>query len=838
MAEAIPPLRSLPPDAPLPLPAPFINPNPNSDISIPSSSRTLDQGEGRDQVEFPYRFQRTDLWKPAYDFLESLDKDTLVTQKEVSDWLDANPDIFERLSEKHSRYHLVHYTQRMHLKMLKKKGKLPKSLQLSEARASIKPSIIGGVIKQRISIISKIKKRDTPITGNISGAGVKEKKMLLSKKKEAFIKYELLTDLQNQLISILAKHKPTIELKQAVSLSHHTDKKASDSSSKPHLPDLPRVEPKPEEPVTSVRIIGTVEPRALFEGQVGHKRKRVPVIVTPAWSYNEVPPGCSKLDQPSSSDSEDAQRRRHGSIWKGERESERSPLEGRRKSIVSFVQGRERGASWRISSCYSRYAGRGQEKWIPFYEGWNSLSRQFEGPTADIKRRNYKSWAPTWCAYTSNVSSGQLTDRQSPQKVLHVKFHPEGLPQIVCGSNKGPNELLLYNLRSGRALQLKGHTSLIQAVDFAARGASVVSCSSNLVKVWDCITGSCLYTLGGDNQNSTGHTERINAMAVNRWQSCLIVTSGAKGDGKLLLWNALRGELVGDLNSNLRSQDMVYPSILTMEFSQENLLICGSDAEHGSSSVVQLWDVECAQSCLSFPASDSYVSSLKVNPSGCTVITGSGDGTIDLFDVRTCSPINHLSLGPDSEVTSVSFSGCGTYFSASSTSNSTLVWDTRFIPTNTSKDTRFFRPLHCLSHSDSTSSGDHDVNDARWLQREPVLVTVSSDGSMAMWDVTLGRPFLRRALSHTRSVNTVDVAMNDEYLCTGGDDQKIVSLSLSLSLSRARTPRHTHTHTHGAHERKSINLIACIVGISFFLFCSSNIINSHRGKRLFDFSEC
>lgn len=87
---------------------------------------------------------------------------------------------------------------------------------------------------------------------------------------------------------------------------------------------------------------------------------------------------------------------------------------------------------------------------------------------------------------------------------------------------------------------------------------------------------------------------------------------------------------------------------------------------------------------------------------------------------------------------------------------------------------------------------------------------------MAMWDVTLGRPFVRRALSHTRSVNTVrliyhpflfalclrscgfiessvllwkvDVALNDEYLCTGGDDQKIVSLSPSLM--------HRHKHTY------------------------------------------
>jgi hypothetical protein len=33
-----------------------------------------------------------------------------------------------------------------------------------------------------------------------------------------------------------------------------------------------------------------------------------------------------------------------------------------------------------------------------------------------------------------------------------------------------------------------------------------------------------------------------------------------------------------------------------------------------------------------------------------------------------------------------------------------------------------------IKYSDTNSSGHHCVNDARWLQREPVLVTVSSDG--------------------------------------------------------------------------------------------------------------
>jgi hypothetical protein len=79
-----------------------------------------------EQSAFPYKFQRTDLWKPVYQWLESLEMDSLVETKQISDWLTSNPKIMDRLVEKHSKYHLIHYTQRMHLKLLKKRGKLPK----------------------------------------------------------------------------------------------------------------------------------------------------------------------------------------------------------------------------------------------------------------------------------------------------------------------------------------------------------------------------------------------------------------------------------------------------------------------------------------------------------------------------------------------------------------------------------------------------------------------------------------------------------------------------------------------------------------------------------------
>ncbi|XP_062191057.1 uncharacterized protein LOC133894889 [Phragmites australis] len=764
-----------------------------------------DQVLDADQSAFPYRFQRTDLWKPVYQWLESLEMDSLVETKQISDWLTSNPKIMDRLVEKHSKYHLIHYTQRMHLKLLKKRGKLPKTLQLSAARATVRPSA-APVTPEESTVTSR--KTTPPVTGKFSGgiagglqsgtagrlqsgaaggsATLRGKKTSLSKKKEALLKYELLTDLQNQLTTVLLKQCHTVAIKETD--SSYVEFQNPETNISIQEGATTAIASAPSE-ATKVYVNEQSNPAGASDSEFGQKRKRNPIIVTPAWCYSEALTGTLRNEQNSSSHSGGE---RSFNIWKGHV----NPLSRHKdikKNILFCLEGRKTGASWSQACSYGGYAGRSCERWTPFLEGWNSPAVQFEGPAVHVVRKSYLSWCPTSYAYTSSAPSAQPHDRQGVRKVLDVKFHPEGLPQLVSSSNEAPNELLLFNLLSGRAIQLRGHSTKIQSIAFAVKGASIVSCASNLLKVWDCITGSCLYTLGGDDQNSVGHTKKISAMAVNKWQSCLVVTSGAKGDGKLLLWNALRGELASDLNSNLRSQDMVYPSVDTMEFCSENLLACGSDCDYGGSAVVQLWDIESPESYLSFSASDSYITSLKVNPAGNTIITGSGDGTISLFDIRACSAINHLSVGSGCEVTSVSFSNCGTYFSASSTSNNTLVWDTRLVPINhckdisQRKDMRFFRPLHCLSHGEQmptaeytsqlpghVDEGDQGVNATQWLHNQPVLVTVSGDGSVGMWDVTLGQPCVRHIITHTRCANAVAVAPNDKYISTGGSDQKVV----------------------------------------------------------------
>lgn len=71
--------------------------------------------------ENPARFQRTDQWRPVYSWLESLNSDEVIKSKDISDWLALNPEISEQLGSRHSRYHLMHYIKKCHMKILKKR---------------------------------------------------------------------------------------------------------------------------------------------------------------------------------------------------------------------------------------------------------------------------------------------------------------------------------------------------------------------------------------------------------------------------------------------------------------------------------------------------------------------------------------------------------------------------------------------------------------------------------------------------------------------------------------------------------------------------------------------
>lgn len=92
-------------------------------VCFVTKQQNVEENHNNQSDQHPARFQRTDQWLPVYSWLESLDHGDLVKSKDISEWLDANPEVKDELSSRHSRYHLTHYVKKCHLKILKRKEK-------------------------------------------------------------------------------------------------------------------------------------------------------------------------------------------------------------------------------------------------------------------------------------------------------------------------------------------------------------------------------------------------------------------------------------------------------------------------------------------------------------------------------------------------------------------------------------------------------------------------------------------------------------------------------------------------------------------------------------------
>ncbi|KAL5807623.1 hypothetical protein ACOSQ3_028314 [Xanthoceras sorbifolium] len=98
----------------------------------------LNQEKVANQVDPSARFQRTDQWIPIYSWLESLDQDEVVKSKDISYWLNENPQVKDQLCSRNSTYHLMHYIKKCLLKILKRREK--KGLQLLGIRSDSRRS--------------------------------------------------------------------------------------------------------------------------------------------------------------------------------------------------------------------------------------------------------------------------------------------------------------------------------------------------------------------------------------------------------------------------------------------------------------------------------------------------------------------------------------------------------------------------------------------------------------------------------------------------------------------------------------------------------------------------
>ncbi|KAJ8634204.1 hypothetical protein MRB53_027540 [Persea americana] len=209
-------------------------------ISLHKLIRRAHQVSDVAEGELPKRpFQRTEQWIPVYSWLESLDANEVVKSKAINEWLSQNPKVKEQLFATHSSYQLMHYIRKCHARILRKRGKLQKAIPATKPPTTITPIndhnagpipvavlpptitpvkdlntvvLPVAVLPTTIAPVKDLSTQVLPVavplnTGSLSCNVPNDNDFSLSKKNEAFVRYEILTDLENQLTSILSKHR-------------------------------------------------------------------------------------------------------------------------------------------------------------------------------------------------------------------------------------------------------------------------------------------------------------------------------------------------------------------------------------------------------------------------------------------------------------------------------------------------------------------------------------------------------------------------------------------------------------------------------------------------------
>ncbi|NCR32919.1 MAG: NACHT domain-containing protein, partial [Microcystis aeruginosa L211-101] len=191
-------------------------------------------------------------------------------------------------------------------------------------------------------------------------------------------------------------------------------------------------------------------------------------------------------------------------------------------------------------------------------------------------------------------------------------------------------------------------------------------------------------------------------------------------------------------------------SVNSVSFSPDGkTLVSGSD-----DNTIKLWNVETGQEIRTLKGHYNSVRSVNFSPDGKTLVSGSVDNTIKLWNVETGQEIRTLK-GYDSSVNSVNFSPDGKTLVSGSNDNTIKLWNVE-----TGKEIRTFK------------GHDSSVNSVNFSPDGKTLVSGSWDKTIKLWNVETGQE-IRTLKGHDFYVNSVNFSPDGKTLVSGSADNTI-----------------------------------------------------------------
>lgn len=328
-------------------------------------------------------------------------------------------------------------------------------------------------------------------------------------------------------------------------------------------------------------------------------------------------------------------------------------------------------------------------------------------------------YAGTVCLWDPNTGEHKATLGEHEERVTCLEFSPDG-SVLASGSvdPRGNGMIRLWDVVTGELkATLEGHTVGKELMVFSPDGRTLASahdvrqCSNDdkTIQLWDVKTGQ-------------------HKVLLENPDSCIVRSIAFSPDGGM----------IASGNQDEVDDHSIHGTVHSFAGGAMKFRVDGS---------VQLWDVATGEHKMTLTEHRDAVFTVAYSPDGLSFISGSGDGTILLWDAKTYQ----LKAEFTGDLYTIAFSPDGKTLAIGS------------------RDIKEIELWDAVSGKHKTTLTEH-TDDVYNLIFNPVdgrtFAGIGGDSTIRLWDAVTGQ-HLQTITGHTRSISSVSFNANDSKLATG-----------------------------------------------------------------------
>ncbi|MCG9128502.1 hypothetical protein JT359_12945 [Candidatus Poribacteria bacterium] len=282
-----------------------------------------------------------------------------------------------------------------------------------------------------------------------------------------------------------------------------------------------------------------------------------------------------------------------------------------------------------------------------------------------------------------DINTGKLrTLLKGPKtKVNSVVFSPDG-KIVAAGSGLGSHQgaIFLWNISTGELINvLEGHKTEVTCLTFSSDGKILAGGAAgyqrdSTIRLWNVSTNEQIQIL--DIQPVSG----ISSLSFSPDDSTIACTLGYSGSQypEIHLWNVSTGILK---RTFIRHKD----NAISVVFSPDGNTIAagtgyGVKVREGSQypitePTVHFWDANTGEYKMALTEQNEYVRKIVYAPDGKTIVIGSIDGSIRIWDVSSGKLVKTLITGHYDKITAISFNRDGSKIVTGGSDQSIRLWN-------------------------------------------------------------------------------------------------------------------------------------------------------------------